>query len=1100
MPHPPSGRSSAVTYAALAYLAFVIYGSLVPLDFHAMPWTAALQRFADTPWLAMGHIGRADWVANLVLYLPLAFLMMWALRLQSAAATLAAAVLTFLLCAGLAIAVEFTQLFFPPRTVSLNDILAESLGSGLGVAVWMVLGKRVAGWAARLREGGSTALTAAFIFYLIAYLAVSFFPYDFVVSAHELGARLANGRNGWLLSSATCSGTARCGFKLIEEALAVLPLGLMLVRWVRTPGATRVLMAVIAGALLGGVIETVQLFLQSGISQGASVLTRAVGMGLGAFIYPFLAASPLIARLRDSRLTRPLALLALPVYLMGLSLLQNWHRADWLAWQQGLARLPQVHFLPFYYHYYTSEAVALTSLLFVLVAYAPLGVLHFFWRNAARRGGVSAAALLGASVAGLFEFAKLFQTDEHPDPTNLLLGAVAAAASYALLGWLNQLHAPRVQPTRRTAKPAALDVTAAESTAPSARPRGRINPFSVVSVGLLLWAISVYPLGSVWLAVAVLGYALVLWRWPQAWLVALPAALPVLDLAPFSGRFFVDELDYLLLVTLAVAGWRSLGGKPAYRLSALGFMVLALFAVSQAAAVLIGAYPFPPLDANSFSNYYSHYNALRVAKGLLWALLLVPLLKRELGHDAPRSQRLLTLGMTLGVLAGGLSVLWERVAFTGLFNFTNDYRVVGLFSGMHTGGAYIEGYFATALPFVVWWTLKSRNTLARLFGFGVFALGGYALLVTYARGGYIALLLGMAVLGLGLLLRRSGKFRPSQALGGLALLLVLAGISWPVLHGSYMQSRFSTVQKDAEIRTAHWEEALGMMDGGVVTQLFGMGLGRYPESYFWRNSSGIRPATYRFVTQASNTYLELGAGDSLYFEQLVAVQPNRHYQFSVLVRASQDGAALTVPLCEKWMLYSAACVWQTLPLKAADGQWQRYTLDIDTHTLPHHPWYAQTSVKLSLYNPKRGVLLDIDSVSLRDESGHELLRNGDFQAGMDDWFFATDNHLPWHFKDLWLQLYFEQGVLGLSLFGALVVGTFLTLAKRYRELDFPAPVIAAALVAFLTVGVIDSLFDSPRMALLFYLLMLWTLLQPRAGSARRRRVHRPAQRQEQHHP
>ena len=170
--------------------------------------------------------------------------------------------------------------------MSLNDILAETLGSGLGVLVWIVLGKRVVGWAARLREGGSTALTAAFIFYLIAYLAVSFFPYDFVVSAHELGARLANGRNGWLLSNATCSGTARCGFKSIEEALAVLPLGLMLARWVRTPGATRVLMAVVAGALLGGVIETTQLFLQSGISQGASDPDARRGHGVGRVYLP----------------------------------------------------------------------------------------------------------------------------------------------------------------------------------------------------------------------------------------------------------------------------------------------------------------------------------------------------------------------------------------------------------------------------------------------------------------------------------------------------------------------------------------------------------------------------------------------------------------------------------------------------------------------------------------------------------------------------------------------------------------------------------------------------------------------------------------------
>jgi len=1101
-------RNTSITYAALAYLCFVIYGSLVPLDFHALPWNLALQHFGAIPWLAMDSISRADWVANLVLYVPLAFLLMWAQRPRSSAGYWAASIVTLMVCVALALGIEFTQIYFPPRTVSLNDIVAEIIGSVLGVGLWLGMGEGIARRFTRLGKPGDGALAAAFVLYLVGYLAVSFFPYDFVVASSELAARFANGRNGWLLSPVTCGSTLRCTAKLVEEALAVAPLGALLAwRWLRVPGAARVLVAMSAGALLGVVIELIQMFLESGISQGASVLTRALGMGLGAVVYQRLLAQPMSVSTR--RWVRGLAVLALPFYLLALAVLLNGHRAHWLSWHDGLARLHEVHFLPFYYHYYTSEAAALVSLLFVVVAYAPFGVLAYLWQlGAVRRMGAAVPALLATLVAMVAEFSKLFQPTEHPDPTNVLLAALAAAAAYRVLAWMSALNAPSAQlhgtRHRTHAMPVALAAVSGselppEPSVPPLRGRGGINPLALLSAGILAWAVWRYPLGSLWLGAALLAYAALLRRWPQAWLVALPAMLPVLDLTPFSGRFFFDEFDCLILATFAVAGWRRSGGRLAWRLSAAAWLLLALFTLSVAAAALIGAYPFPALDANSFSNYYSPYNALRVAKGLLWLLLLLPLLRVELARNAARSQRLLTLGMTLGVLAAGISVLWERAAFTGLLNFSSDYRVVGMFSGMHTGGAYIEGYFATALPFVAWWALSSRGTLARLFGMGVFALGVYALMVTFARGGYIALALGMTVMGLGVLLRRSGSLRTTQIMGGLALLLVLAGIAWPVVEGSYMQSRFATVQQDVHIRTAHWQEAVDMMDDGIATQLFGMGLGRYPETYFWRNTQGVRPANYRFVTQNDNTWLELSAGDSLYFEQIVAVRPDQHYRLRFSARARQDRADLTVPVCEKWMLYSSACVWQTVHVGNTGGQWRQFVLDVNTARFSQHPWYAKRSVKLSFYNPNLGTLVDVDDVSLRDEAGRELVQNGSFSAGMDHWFFATDNHLPWHFKDLWLQLYFEQGGIGLALFAALVVYAFIALARRWREPGFPAPVLAAALVAFLTVGVVDSLFDVPRMALLFYLLWAWTALREQRHLRRSVRAGQRAQPQQHQH-
>ncbi len=70
---------SLLRLAALVYTAFVIYGSLVPLEFRALPWDEAVARFAAIPWLRLGIGSRADWVANLLLFIPLTFLWMGAL-------------------------------------------------------------------------------------------------------------------------------------------------------------------------------------------------------------------------------------------------------------------------------------------------------------------------------------------------------------------------------------------------------------------------------------------------------------------------------------------------------------------------------------------------------------------------------------------------------------------------------------------------------------------------------------------------------------------------------------------------------------------------------------------------------------------------------------------------------------------------------------------------------------------------------------------------------------------------------------------------------------------------------------------------------------
>ena len=74
MPLPRQESRLLLGLLALGYLVFVVYGSLVPLDYTPVPWDEAVERFRNIRFLQLGIGSRADWVANLLLFIPLTFL------------------------------------------------------------------------------------------------------------------------------------------------------------------------------------------------------------------------------------------------------------------------------------------------------------------------------------------------------------------------------------------------------------------------------------------------------------------------------------------------------------------------------------------------------------------------------------------------------------------------------------------------------------------------------------------------------------------------------------------------------------------------------------------------------------------------------------------------------------------------------------------------------------------------------------------------------------------------------------------------------------------------------------------------------------------
>ena len=135
-------------------------------------------------------------------------------------------------------------------------------------------------------------------------------------------------------------------------------------------------------------------------------------------------------------------------------------------------------------------------------------------------------------------------------------------------------------------------------------------------------------------------------------------------------------------------------------------------------------------------------------------------------------------------------------------------------------------------------------------------------------------------------------------------------------------------------------------------------------------------------------------------------------------------------------------------------------------------WYAPRLKMFSIGVETQAGAADIDDLILTEFGSQNLLANQHFSNEMQRWFFSSDrDHMPWHAKNLQMNTLFDQGIFGL------ITSTFLLLAALWR-LNF-SKASAHPLAPYLTsaiVGLFDSLTDVPRLAFVFYLLLIYSIV------------------------
>lgn len=253
---------------------------------------------------------------------------------------------------------------------------------------------------------------------------------------------------------------------------------------------------------------------------------------------------------------------------------------------------------------------------------------------------------------------------------------------------------------------------------------------------------------AAWAAVAMLA-ALFWVKTP----VFVLAPLPLIGLAPWSGWISFEELD-LLVTACACGGYLAYALQlnardraPAWR-HALAYSPIVVVLILALAASALWSMKRGFADAGGFSfgwfhGYHEAMNSVRNAKAIFLVLALLPLWVAA-GAARPRGfSRGLLLGLVLALAGGSAAALWERLAYTGLLDFSTDYRTTALFWEMHVGGAALDGFLVLTLPFALLALLRTRSPWQFAVGLGIALLAAYACLTTFSRGVYLALPLAL---------------------------------------------------------------------------------------------------------------------------------------------------------------------------------------------------------------------------------------------------------------------------------------------------------------------------------------------------------------------
>lgn len=437
----PNRRHYAL--ATLLLAAFVIYGSIVPLHLQRQTFDQAIERFREVLAQPIVLKSRSDWLANFLLLLPFGFFLMAAICCDRPHFSAPALPVTIVSCLVLAAFVEFAQLYFPPRTSSINDIVAQTIGGTTGALFWLARGQRLTTTARRLWNDFGARGTAALLLplYLFAVLILQTLPFDFNLSPVEIYHKYKEGRVHLRPFAAFGVDPFETANKHFWNLALFAPVGLLLAH---LPGRlSRGGWLVLAfGLLAAGTIEAAQLLAFSRYFDTTDILTGAAAIWVAWY------AVQIHRRLRLAPSGEWIVGGSLILVSLAVLIFMEWQPFNFHpSLSEARRRLHQVDLLPFVEYFRGHYLFALDDCVHKILMYGALGGFlavsappssEAFWFRWS----------LAVVVAVVMEAGQLFLPTRTPSITDVLIGGVSAGLAMSLVRRARVLTEPARLPQR----------------------------------------------------------------------------------------------------------------------------------------------------------------------------------------------------------------------------------------------------------------------------------------------------------------------------------------------------------------------------------------------------------------------------------------------------------------------------------------------------------------------------------------------------------------------------------------------------------------------------------------------------------------------------
>lgn len=364
------------------YCAFVVYGSLVPLEFAPLGFGQAVDRFLEMCLERPARISRLDYILNVMLYVPIAFGLMfvWLCGSRSRRRLAGAIFGVLALCFALSIAIESAQLWVPARTPSPIDVAAQAMGATLGIALWLVVGSNVESWLCTFRheEDADSRLGRLLTIYLVGWTVYLFLPLDFSLNLGDLYGKFRAGRVTFVPFAGYSLGfeSAR---DLLFEVVVVFPVGVWLMwRLRRRRPGTSIFECTVMGILLLAGLHLCQLPVMHRETDFTKVVSGAAGVALGAWVMQGYAAAEKtpLSRKRDSLFPTAIWLTLAAVYALFLC---AYYWSPFEILEDGRlvrSRLEGFFRLPFRSYYEASDLSAVTGIVRKILLFGIFGAIH----------------------------------------------------------------------------------------------------------------------------------------------------------------------------------------------------------------------------------------------------------------------------------------------------------------------------------------------------------------------------------------------------------------------------------------------------------------------------------------------------------------------------------------------------------------------------------------------------------------------------------------------------------------------------------------------------------------------------------------------------